>query len=165
MNFEVGEKPARVAARARPRERAWMRGAGALPRGWRAGAAPAGGAAPRGERGAARRGQGGGGGPPGGGRRGARGGGGGGGGPGGGAGPGGRGGGGRGGGGGGGGRRPGLAPRVPATQLRRGFFLLLLLNLLACSFLRFSPAPLPANFPSLCDKPGEVEGSAEVKEA
>lgn len=124
MNFEVGEKPARVAARARPRERAWMRGAGALPRGWRAGAAPAGGAAPRVERGAARRGQGG-----------------------------------------GGGRRPGLAPRVPATQLRRGFFLLLLLNLLACSFLRFSPAPLPANFPSLCDKPGEVEGSAEVKEA
>lgn len=61
MNFEVGEKPARVAARARPRERAWMRGAGALPRGWRAGAAPAGGAAPRVERGAARRGQGGGG--------------------------------------------------------------------------------------------------------
>lgn len=62
-------------------------------------------------------------------------------------------------------RRLGLARRVPATQLRRGFSPLLLLNLLAQSFLRCSPAPLPANFPGQSDKPGGVEGSGEVKEA
>ena len=60
---------------------------------------------------------------------------------------------------------PGREGRVPATQLRRGFSPLLLLNLLAQSSLRCSPAPLPANFPGQSDKPGGVEGSGEVKEA
>lgn len=52
MNFEVDEKRARVAPRARSRERARMRSACALLRRWRPGAGSAGGAAggSRGER-------------------------------------------------------------------------------------------------------------------
>lgn len=55
MNFEVGEKRARMAARAPSRERARVPGAGALLRGRRRGAGPAGGAAGRVEGRATRR--------------------------------------------------------------------------------------------------------------
>lgn len=61
--------------------------------------------------------------------------------------------------------KPWAYAESPRKQLRWGLFSLLLLNLLAQSFLRFSPALLPANFPGPSDKPGGVEGSGEVKEA
>lgn len=112
MNFEVGEKRARVAACARSRERARVRGAGALSRRSSPEAGPAGGAAGRvrgGSGPACIAGE---------------------------------------------SYAPRPAPRVPTTQFRWGFFLLLLLNLLAPSLLH-SPPHSPPTFQASLMSPEE----------